>query len=111
MTLRHRILTYSCLVPAALGLMFAGAQSRAQDAAADAPENTSGGSVNAAFEDVTAQVGLSGLYAPEPSAWGDYNNDGWVDLLDGSGRVVSITIEHARQQTDVGEFIYQLAAV
>ena len=40
----------------------------------------------------------------------DLNENVLVDL-DGSGRVVSITIEHARQQTDVGEFIYQLAAV
>ena len=30
--------------------------------------------------------------------------------LDEDGRVVSMTIEHARQQTDVGEFSYQLAA-
>ena len=40
----------------------------------------------------------------------DLNENVPLDL-DGSGRVVSITIEHARQQTDVGEFIYQLAAV
>ena len=30
--------------------------------------------------------------------------------LDEDGRVVSMTIEHAKQQTDVGEFSYQLAA-
>jgi uncharacterized protein YuzE len=29
--------------------------------------------------------------------------------LDDRGRVVSMTIEHARQQTDVSEFSYQLA--
>jgi len=29
--------------------------------------------------------------------------------LDVDGRVVSMTIEHAKQQTDVGEFSYQLA--
>jgi len=29
--------------------------------------------------------------------------------LDADGRVVSMTIEHAKQQTDVGEFSYQLA--
>ena len=29
--------------------------------------------------------------------------------LDEGGRVVSMTIEHAKQQTDVGEFSYQLA--
>jgi uncharacterized protein YuzE len=40
----------------------------------------------------------------------DLNENVLVDL-DGSGRVVSITLEHARQQTDVGEFVYQLAAV
>jgi len=32
------------------------------------------------FEDVTAQVGLSSLNHACPAAWGDYDNDGWVDL-------------------------------
>jgi len=36
-------------------------------------------------------------------------NDNVLVELDGDGRVVSMTIEHARQQTDVGEFSYQLA--
>jgi uncharacterized protein YuzE len=31
--------------------------------------------------------------------------------LDETGGIVSMTIEHAKQQTDVGEFSYQLAAV
>jgi uncharacterized protein YuzE len=31
--------------------------------------------------------------------------------LDESGHVVSMTIEHAKQQTDVAEFSYRLAAV
>jgi len=31
------------------------------------------------FEDVTADVGLNGL-SGSLAAWGDYNNDGWVDL-------------------------------
>ena len=39
----------------------------------------------------------------------DVNEDFLVEL-DEDGRVVSMTIEHARQQTDVGEFSYQLAA-
>jgi uncharacterized protein YuzE len=30
--------------------------------------------------------------------------------LDGQGRLVSITIEHAKQQMNVTEFTYQLAA-
>jgi uncharacterized protein YuzE len=30
--------------------------------------------------------------------------------LDEQGRLVSITLEHAKQQTDVNEFSYQLAA-
>ena len=33
----------------------------------------------ATFEDVTAEVGLTGLTS-QAAAWGDYNNDGWVDL-------------------------------
>ena len=39
----------------------------------------------------------------------DLNEDVLVEL-DEDGRVVSITIEHAKQQTDVGEFSYQLAS-
>ena len=38
----------------------------------------------------------------------DVNEDVLVEL-DENGRVVSMTIEHAKQQTDVGEFSYQLA--
>jgi len=34
------------------------------------------------FVDVTAKVGLTGL-ASGRAAWGDYNNDGWVDLYVG----------------------------
>ena len=37
-------------------------------------------------------------------------NENVLMELDEDGRVVSMTIEHARQQTDVGEFSYQLAA-
>jgi len=39
----------------------------------------------------------------------DVNEDVLLDL-DGKGKVVSITLEHAAQQTDVNEFSYQLAA-
>jgi len=38
----------------------------------------------------------------------DLNENVLVEL-DDAGRVVSMTIEHARQQTDVTEFSYQLA--
>ena len=38
----------------------------------------------------------------------DVNENVLVEL-DENGRVVSMTIEHAKQQTDVGEFSYQLA--
>lgn len=38
----------------------------------------------------------------------DLNEDVLVEL-DEEGHVVSMTIEHARQQTDVDEFSYQLA--
>jgi len=38
----------------------------------------------------------------------DLNENVLVEL-DEDGRVVSMTIEHAKQQTDVGEFSYQLA--
>lgn len=34
------------------------------------------------FQDVTANVGLSGL-AIDVGSWGDFNNDGWVDLFVG----------------------------
>ena len=37
-------------------------------------------------------------------------NENVVVELDEKGRIVSMTIEHAKQQTDVGEFSYQLAA-
>ena len=37
-------------------------------------------------------------------------NENVVVELDDKGRVVSMTIEHAKQQTDVSEFSYQLAA-
>jgi uncharacterized protein YuzE len=40
----------------------------------------------------------------------DLNENVLVEL-DESGHVVSMTIEHAKRQTDVGEFTYQLAAV
>ncbi len=40
----------------------------------------------------------------------DLNENVLVEL-DEDGRVVSMTIEHARQQTDVGEVSYQLAGV
>lgn len=39
----------------------------------------------------------------------DLNENVLVEF-DRDGRVVSMTIEHARQQTDVGEFSYQLAS-
>jgi len=39
----------------------------------------------------------------------DVNENVLVEL-DEDGRVVSMTIEHAKQQTDAGEFSYQLAA-
>ena len=38
----------------------------------------------------------------------DLNEDVLVEL-DELGRVVSMTIEHAKQQTDIGEFSYQLS--
>jgi uncharacterized protein YuzE len=37
-------------------------------------------------------------------------NENVLMEFDDHGRVVSITIEHAKQQTDVTEFTYQLAA-
>jgi len=40
----------------------------------------------------------------------DLNENVLVEL-DAKGRVVSMTLEHAKQQTDVGEFSYQLAGV
>ncbi len=38
----------------------------------------------------------------------DLNENVLVEF-DEAGRVVSMTIEHAKQQTDVGEFSYQLS--
>ena len=40
----------------------------------------------------------------------DVGEDMLVEV-DKDGRVVTMTIEHAKQQTDVGEFTYQLASV
>ncbi len=37
-------------------------------------------------------------------------NENVLIELDAEGRVVSMTIEHAKQQTDVGEFSYQRAS-
>jgi uncharacterized protein YuzE len=37
-------------------------------------------------------------------------NDNVLVELDNQGRIVSMTIEQAKLQTDVGEFSYQLAA-
>ena len=39
----------------------------------------------------------------------DLNENVLVEL-DGEGQLVSMTIEHARRQTDVSEFSYQMAA-
>ncbi len=38
----------------------------------------------------------------------DLNEDVLVEV-DNNGHVVSMTVEHAKQQTDVNEFSYQLA--
>ena len=38
----------------------------------------------------------------------DLNEDVLVEI-DDAGHVVSMTIEHAKQQTDIGEFSYQLS--
>ena len=38
----------------------------------------------------------------------DLNEDVLVEV-DKNGRVVSMTVEHAKEQTDVNEFSYQLA--
>jgi len=40
----------------------------------------------------------------------DLNEDVLVEL-DDAGHVVSMTIEHAKQQTDVAEFSYQMVTV
>ena len=40
----------------------------------------------------------------------DLNEDVLVET-DKDGRVVSMTVEHAKEQTDVNEFSYQLAAI
>jgi hypothetical protein len=36
------------------------------------------------FEDVTEQAGLLTFHGTQTAAWGDYNNDGWVDLFVGN---------------------------
>ena len=33
------------------------------------------------FEDVTVAAGLGEPIATESAAWGDYDNDGWLDLF------------------------------
>jgi len=41
-----------------------------------------GASGQVTFENVTAKMGLTGV-TNSAAAWGDFNNDGWVDLYDG----------------------------
>jgi len=36
------------------------------------------------FEDVTARVGLLSYHPTQTAAWGDFNNDGWLDLFIGN---------------------------
>ena len=36
------------------------------------------------FADVTDEAGLSDAYPTQAAAWGDYDNDGWVDLYIGN---------------------------
>ncbi len=36
------------------------------------------------FEDVTQQAGLAAEYSTQTASWGDYDNDGWVDLYIGN---------------------------
>ena len=54
----------------------------------------------------TLLVGFSENCIVETS---DLNENVLIDL-DAQGRLVSLTLEHATQQTDVNEFSYQLAA-
>ena len=35
------------------------------------------------FEDVTEAAGLLSLHPTHSTAWGDYDNDGWLDLFAG----------------------------
>ncbi len=32
------------------------------------------------FEDVTVEAGIATRHPTQTAAWGDYNNDGWLDL-------------------------------
>lgn len=36
------------------------------------------------FEDVAAAAGLASRYPTQTAAWGDFNNDGWIDLFIGN---------------------------
>lgn len=36
------------------------------------------------FEDVTARAGLLSYHPTQTAAWGDFNNDGWIDLFVGN---------------------------
>ncbi len=36
------------------------------------------------FEDVTAAAGVLSFHPTQTAAWGDYNNDGWIDLFIGN---------------------------
>jgi hypothetical protein len=36
---------------------------------------------NNSFEDITLEAGLYSPYPTQSAAWGDFNNDGWIDLF------------------------------
>ncbi len=46
--------------------------------------NGMGADGNVRFEDVTEQAGLLNFHPTQTAAWGDYDNDGWIDLFIGN---------------------------
>ena len=63
---------------------------------------------NGTFADVTEQVGLLTFHPTQTAAWGDYDNDGWLDLFVGNesygGRIHRCELFHSNGRAEDLQF-------